>query len=213
MKLQLALDFITAQEAKELLKEVQDYIDIVEIGTPFVIQEGIRIVREIKHEFPSLELLADLKIMDAGEHEAKMGFDAGADIVTVLGLAYDTTIRASVEQARIFKKRIMIDMIGIKDIKKRSAQLDNLGVDYICIHTAFDIQEEGKNPLVKIREVRSVLKKAKVAVAGGIKLNNIADVIKEQPDIVIVGGGITGQPNNSQIAYEIKKALENNREI
>ena len=178
MKLQLALDFITAQEAKELLKEVEDYIDIVEIGTPFVIQEGIKIVREIKHEFPSLEVLADLKIMDAGEHEAKMGFDAGADIVTVLGLAYDTTIRASVEQARMFKRRTMIDMIGIKDIKKRSAQLDNLGVDYICIHTAYDIQEEGKNPLVKIREVRSVLKKAKVAVAGGIKLNNIADVIK-----------------------------------
>jgi len=33
----------------------------------------------------SVAVLADLKIMDAGEHEANLAFEAGADIVTVLG--------------------------------------------------------------------------------------------------------------------------------
>jgi len=33
-----------------------------------------------------------MKNMDAGELEAKIGFDVGADIVTCLGLASSTTI-------------------------------------------------------------------------------------------------------------------------
>ena len=43
---------------------------------------------------------ADLKIMDAGEHEANLAFNAGADIVTVLGVAHDETIRGVVRAAR-----------------------------------------------------------------------------------------------------------------
>ena len=38
--------------------------------------------------------------MDAGEHEANLAFNAGADIVTVLGVAHDETIRGVVRAAR-----------------------------------------------------------------------------------------------------------------
>ncbi len=34
MELQLALDLVNIPEAKELVKEVQKHIDVVEIGTP-----------------------------------------------------------------------------------------------------------------------------------------------------------------------------------
>ncbi|WP_334136719.1 orotidine 5'-phosphate decarboxylase / HUMPS family protein, partial [Muricomes intestini] len=40
MKLQLALDDLALDDALELTEKVQDYIDIIEIGTPFVYQEG-----------------------------------------------------------------------------------------------------------------------------------------------------------------------------
>ena len=36
MKLQIALDDVTLEGALELVKKVRDYIDIIEIGTPFV---------------------------------------------------------------------------------------------------------------------------------------------------------------------------------
>ncbi|EDW4537521.1 3-hexulose-6-phosphate synthase, partial [Salmonella enterica subsp. enterica] len=65
MKLQLALDLVDIPGAKQLVAEVQEHIDIVEIGTPVVINEGLRAVKEIKEAFPSLTVLADLKIMDA----------------------------------------------------------------------------------------------------------------------------------------------------
>lgn len=211
MKLQLALDIITMQEAIDLLKVLGNSIDIAEIGTPFVIQEGIKAVREIKSEFPSLIVLADLKIMDAGEHVSRMAFEAGADIVTVLGAADDATIRASVEQVKKYNKSIMVDMIGVKDIYIRAIEIDGMGVDYICVHTASDIQGTGKNSLDELKIVKNLVKNAETAVAGGIKLENICEIVKERPEIIIVGGGITSQPNKKQAAFELKKIM--NQEV
>ncbi|NGY87841.1 3-hexulose-6-phosphate synthase, partial [Bacillus megaterium] len=52
MKLQLALDLVNIPEAKKVVSEVQEHIDIVEIGTPVVINEGLKAVKEIKEAFP-----------------------------------------------------------------------------------------------------------------------------------------------------------------
>ncbi len=79
MKLQLALDDITLEDALSLVRTVRDYIDIIEIGTPFVIEYGMEAVRVMKKEFPEKEILADLKIMDAGDYEAEEALKAGAD--------------------------------------------------------------------------------------------------------------------------------------
>lgn len=48
MKLQLALDLVNIQGAIELVKEVEEHIDVVEIGTPVVINEGLKAVKEVK---------------------------------------------------------------------------------------------------------------------------------------------------------------------
>lgn len=78
VELQLALDFISIEDSIELLKEVGDSIDIVEIGTPFIVKDGMRAVREVRKAFPNLKILADLKIMDAGKEETACAVEAGA---------------------------------------------------------------------------------------------------------------------------------------
>ena len=207
MKLQLSLDLIDMSGAKALLKEVYNDIDIIEVGTPFVIKEGLKAVEEIRKEYPNLLVLADLKIMDAGEHEAKMAFDAGADIVTVLGVADNATIKGTVTAAKRCNKFVMVDMIGVKDIEQRGIEIDLLGVDYICVHTAFDIQSQGNNPLHELQIISKVVKNAKTAVAGGIKLNTLEDIVNEKPEIVVVGGGITGQPDRKHAASAMKRII------
>ncbi len=57
MKLQLALDLVDIAGAKEIVTEVAEYIDIVEIGTPIVINEGLHAVKAIKEAFPTLTVL------------------------------------------------------------------------------------------------------------------------------------------------------------
>ena len=92
MKLQVAFDLQSSDEVLNFLEKNGDLIDIVEIGTPLIMEEGLKSVLKIKKKFPKQTVLADLKIMDAGLLEAQIGFDAGADIVTVLGLASKKTL-------------------------------------------------------------------------------------------------------------------------
>ena len=68
MKLQLALDLVNIPEGISIVREVEAYVDVVEIGTPVVINEGLRAVKEMKDAFPNLTVLADLKIMDIVTH-------------------------------------------------------------------------------------------------------------------------------------------------
>ena len=207
MKLQLALDLSNDQKAKCLLEKVSDLVDIVEVGTPLLMQEGVKIVTEIKNAYPQLEVLADLKIMDAGDIEAKIGFDAGADIVTVLGVAHDVTIRRAVKQARHLNKKVMIDLIAVDDVRKRIDQIEVIAPDYCCVHTAFDLQAHGMDPLREIQIVQSALKRTQMAVAGGINPGILLDIIAYRPAVVIVGGFITNHPEPRQAALKIRELL------
>lgn len=208
MKLQLALDLVNIPEAIEVVKEVQDHIDVVEIGTPVVINEGLRAVNEVKKAFPNLTVLADLKIMDAAGYEVMKASEAGADIITILGAAEDASIKGAVEEAKKLGKQILVDMIAVKDLKGRAQELDALGVDYICVHTGYDLQAEGQNPFEALRIIKSVVKNAKTAVAGGIKLETLPEVIQANPDLVIVGGGITSKGDKKATAAEMQKLIK-----
>ncbi|SFS67225.1 3-hexulose-6-phosphate synthase [Paenibacillus sp. BC26] len=208
MELQLALDLVNIAEAKQVVKEVAPYIDIVEIGTPVVINEGLHAVKAIKDEFPSLKVLADLKIMDAGGYEVMKASEAGADIITVLGVSDDTTIKGAVEEARKQNKKIMVDMINVKDIAGRAQEIDSLGVDYICVHSGYDHQAAGKNSFEDLATIKRVVKQAKTAIAGGIKLQTLPEVISAQPDLVIVGGGITGSDDKQLVAAQMHRMIK-----
>ncbi|TYP75395.1 3-hexulose-6-phosphate synthase [Paenibacillus methanolicus] len=207
MKLQLALDLVNIPEAIAVVEEVQSYIDIVEIGTPVVINEGLHAVKAIKDAFPSLQVLADLKIMDAGAYEVMKASEAGADIITVLGATDDSTIKGAVEEARKNGKQILVDMINVKNLEQRAREIDALGVDYICVHTGYDLQAAGENSFEQLRVIKSVVTRAKTAVAGGIKLATLPEVIAASPDLVIVGGGITGHANKAGAAAEMKQLI------
>ena len=207
MKLLLALDFFTTSQALQLLDQLAEWIDIVEIGTPFIIREGVSAIREVKKNFPHLKVMADLKIMDAGEYETRLACESGADIVTVLGFAHESTIQSSVKVAKEFDKAIMVDMIGVENIGSRSRLIDKLGVHYICVHTAFDIQVTGKNSLNDLQLVKTNIQHSKTAIAGGINLTNIDQIAQEKPDIVIVGSGITRQKDKKKTVLNLKNIM------
>ncbi|GAK38310.1 3-hexulose-6-phosphate synthase [Paenibacillus sp. TCA20] len=208
MKLQLALDLVDIPQAIEVVREVEPYIDIVEIGTPVVINEGLRAVKEMKAAYPNLDVLADLKIMDAGGYEIMKASEAGADIITVLGATDDMTIKGAVEEAKKQGKQILVDMINVKDIETRAKEIDELGVDYICVHTGYDLQAVGKNSFEDLQTIKKAVTRAKTAVAGGIKLESLPEVIAAGPDLVIVGGGITGQEDKKAVAAEMQQLIK-----
>ena len=208
MKLQVALDTLTLQDCIALLEETKGSVDIAEVGTPFVIEEGMVPVKEFKKRFPDIEVLADVKIMDAGKYEADKCFDAGADIVTVLGVSHDETIKGVVESAANHHKKVMVDTIAVENLEKRTKEIDQMGVDYICVHTAFDVQSLGQDPLDDLKTVNRVIQNAKSAVAGGVKLQTVDAIVQEGCEIVVVGGAICNAKDRSAYAKEIKEHLK-----
>ncbi len=208
MKLQLALDCTDLSEALALLDEAGDLVDIVEIGTPLVLREGAGAIGEIARRYRRLEILADFKIMDAGEVEARIAFDAGADIVTVLGVANDATIVGCVAAARQQDRRIMVDLVAVPDVATRATEVVELGADYICVHTAYDVQKEGVTPLRDVQQVQAVLGSEALAVAGGVTAETVTALLPYDPAIVVVGGYIANHAKPREAAQAIRDRLQ-----
>lgn len=207
MKLQLALDLVDIVGAKAILDQVVDLVDIVEVGTPMILREGVTAITETKKAFPQAQVLADMKIMDAGDYEANIAFDAGADIVTVLGVAHDATIQGALRQASSRDRHVMIDMIAVKDMAARARDVDAMGADFVCVHTASDLKASGHDPLKDLKIVGPLLARAALAVAGGITPDSLPQITPHHPDIVAVGSYITGHPDCRQATLEISKLL------
>ncbi|OHQ29794.1 3-hexulose-6-phosphate synthase [Staphylococcus sp. HMSC067F07] len=208
MELQLAIDLLNKEDAAELANKVKDYVDIVEIGTPIVINEGLPSVQHLNDNIDGVKVLADLKIMDAADYEVSQAVKFGADIVTILGVAEDASIKAAVDEAHKHGKQLLVDMIAVQDLEKRAKDLDDLGADYIAVHTGYDLQAEGQSPLESLRKVKSVISNSKVAVAGGIKPDTIKDIVAENPDLIIVGGGIANADDPVEAAKQCRAAIE-----
>lgn len=207
MKLQLAVDATDLSEAMRLVDEVADLIDIVEVGTPLALRHGAGTIAQIAERHSHLEVLADFKIMDAGSLEARIAFDAGAHIVTVLGVANDATIAGAVAQARKRGCRVMADLIAAHDIVTRAAEVTALGVDYLCVHTAYDVQSEGVDPLHDVRLVQPMAGSAALAVAGGVQPDTVTELLPFQPAIIVVGGFIANHESPRQAAQAIRSRM------
>lgn len=78
----------------------------------------------------------------------------------------------------------------------------------ICVHTGYDLQAVGKNSFEDLATIKGVVKNAKTAIAGGIKLETLPDVIKVQPDLVIVGGGITSKDDKKAVAAKMQELIK-----
>lgn len=206
MKLQVALDGDLGQ-AFAVLEAAAPHVDIAEIGTPLIYREGMRAVRELRAAFPQLTLLADLKIMDAGEEEAGIAFDAGADLVTVLGVTNDSTVTGAASAARRAGRQLMADLMQVTDPVERGRDLLALGCDYVCVHTAFDMQSAGHSPLETLTRLRGALPDAQIAVAGGINLTTIDTIVALRPDIVVVGGAITRAASIADTARAMRSRI------
>lgn len=211
-KLQLALDDISLDEALKLLDLVHEYIDIAEVGTPFLIANGVHGIQAIKERFPNLYVLCDGKIMDAGAYEAEEMFSAGADCITVLAVTDDSTIRACVETAQKYHGDVMVDMICVSDLAARAKQVEALGASIVAVHTGVDQQSQGRTPLGDLMELKQSITTASVAVAGGINEKTVDEYIAQEPDIVIVGGGIVHQTDRAAAAKHIYEKIRPSEE-
>lgn len=207
MRLQLALDDIALAEALRLVERVEDCLDIVEIGTPLIIEEGLAPVRAMKARFPGLEVLADLKIMDAGAQESRQAFAAGADYVTALGVTDLATIEGCLVAAEQYGRTMVVDMICVADMAQRIAQLERIGVRALAVHTGVDQQAAGRTPLDDLKLMKAHSAASRIFVAGGITVATLPRYLEHGADVVIVGGGICQADDPVRAARALRELI------
>jgi len=208
MLMQIALDKMNLEKAIEIVKHAKEYIDIIEVGTSLVLDNGMAAVRSMRKEFPDKKILADIKIMDGGGDFAEKVFMAGADIVTVMAVTNDATIKDVVSMAKRFSREVMTDMMAVGDFRRRAEQMDSFGADYICVHTAHDVQGKDNNPLSDLKILKSMDIKAKIAVAGGLRPDTLEPVLLLEPDVLIAGRFIYAAEDPARATVEFKKAMQ-----
>jgi 3-hexulose-6-phosphate synthase/6-phospho-3-hexuloisomerase len=206
--LQVALDFVDLPRALQVAREaVAGGCDWVEAGTPLIKAEGLNAVRELKAAFPERTIVADMKTMDAGRVEVEYAAKAGAGVVGVLGAASDSTIRECAEAARNYGCKLIVDMIEVPEPVARAQRAQELGADYIGIHTAIDRQMRGEAPFDTLRAVAEAVS-IPVSVAGGVNSETAAAAVAAGAQVVVVGGAIIKAQDATAAAAEIRRAVD-----
>ena len=206
--IQLALDSLDYDTTVNLAKVAHRYVDIIEIGTPCVKVNGLALVKDLKARFPTKQILADLKTMDAGYYEAEPFFKAGADITTVLGTADLDTIKGVIAVANKYGKKAQVDLINVADKAACARAAAAAGAHIIGIHTGIDQQIAGQTPFADLEALLALNLGALVSVAGGIKASTVQQVVKAGAGIIVVGGAITGAKDPSAAAAEIRALVD-----
>jgi 3-hexulose-6-phosphate synthase/6-phospho-3-hexuloisomerase len=187
--IQVSLDITLIEEALTLADAaVRAGVDWLEAGTPLILAEGLHSVRALRQRFPDYPIVADLKTMDGAGLEAEMMFQAGADMVVVMGQAHDASIIEQVKMARKYGGRVMCDVMLCPDKPGRARQAQELGVDYIIVHTGFDERNmiPGLSPLDDLPAVLDAVE-IPVQAVGGLSIAQAIQTLAMGAEIVVFG--------------------------
>src|SRR5690606_22695736 len=205
-KLQVAIDLLTTEAALALADKVAPYVDIIELGTPLIKAEGLKVVTAMKSAHPDKLVFADLKTADTGALEAEMAFQAGADLVTVMGAVDDATVKGAVEAAKKAGKKVVVDTIGVKDRVQRAREVTAFGVEFVELHAGLD---EQALPGYSVQTLISEGKEAQVpfSVAGGVNIDTIKDVVAAGATVAVAGGARYDAEDSAAAAKVLREAI------
>ena len=166
---------------------------LIEAGTPFIKQEGMRGIQAIRGAWAGA-VVADMKIIDGALREVDMAVSAGATALTVVGSAPIETIDLCIHRCRELGISSMIDMLGVSDPLHTLRQL-RTPPDVVVLHRGRD--EEGtRGKVIEYRHVKRIKSKYDVLIsaAGGVDLHEARSAIFNGAGIVVVNIVPPGSP-------------------
>jgi len=216
-KIQISIDVIDLDEALDLARaSVKAGVDWLEVGTPLLLAEGLHAVRAFRSAFPETPIVVDLKTMDGAGLEAEMMFKAGGDMVVVMGQAHDASIIEQVKMAARYGKQVMCDVMLCPDKPGRAREAQDMGVDYIIVHTGFDERNmiPGLSPLDDLEDVLAAVD-IPVQAVGGLSVPQAIETLALGAEIVVFGAPLVisgkefkaADPNFDRQLREIVKSV------
>jgi bifunctional enzyme Fae/Hps len=189
--LQVALDIVEMNKVESVLSLLpeNDHL-LIEAGTPLIKKFGLQIISELRKIRPNAFIIADMKVLDTGNLEARMAADSSADAVVISGLAPLPTLEKAIAEAKKTGIYSVVDMLNVTDPVKVLKAL-KVKPDVVELHRAIDAEDTdhawGDIPALK----KAAGGKLLVATAGGIRVDVVRDAVRAGSDIIVVGRAIT----------------------
>jgi bifunctional enzyme Fae/Hps len=205
--LQVALDCVTTEEAMRLTLELPEKENLlIEAGTPLIKAVGISIIKSIRKEQKGAYIIADLKTLDVGALEVSIAKESTANAATVSGLASNSTIDSFVEECVSQEIDSIVDMMNCDDPVKILSSLKKLPV-IVLLHRGIDMEANTEHAWDKVVQIKAAFPEIKVAVAGGLLIDNVKPALEAGADVFIVGRAITASENVKKAANDFLEAL------
>ncbi len=206
--LQVALDVLELERAVEIGKEsIEGGADWLEAGTPLIKSEGMNAIRTLKDAFRDVKIVADMKTMDTGAIEVEMAAKSGASVVSILAVADNAVIEEAIKSARKYGVAIMVDIMNVDDPVRRAKEMEEMGVDYVCVHVGIDQQMQGMDTLNLLEKVSAAIN-TQLAVAGGVDAEMASEAVNLGAEVIIVGGNITRSANVKESTTKIRESMD-----
>ena len=117
--------------------------------------------------------------MDGGAMAAKMVLDAGGTYVTIMSNAHWSSVKEMVKMARKMDGQVMVDVMNTPDKVAVSKEMQELGADWITLHTGYDERQYIKeaSPLDDLQGVLDAVD-IPVQAVGGLTLNQALETVR-----------------------------------
>lgn len=206
---QCSLDIPTIAEAMEMAQgAVNAGIDWIEAGTPLILGEGVHALEHLHKAFPDKPIVADLKTMDGAGLEAEMMLKAGATHVVVMSQAHWASVERMVEMAKHYGGQVMADVLNAPDKVEAAKRMEELGVDWIILHTGFDERNRipGRSPLDDLQAVLDAVS-IPVQAVGGLSIDQAVKCVEMGASSLVIGAPLAVRADRFAVGDEFESIL------
>lgn len=209
-QLQIALDTSDLPSALAPLQKAAPHIDVIECGTVLVLAEGLRAVREIRALFPTKQILADIRIAEAGSLLSRMAFAAGANLVSVVAGASLATVKQVCEVAAEAGGEVQVELADEWYDADRARTWRSLGVQHVIVKRSRDREASGDlswgpDDIARVDQLAGM--GFTVTITGGITPADLHTFVGHPVGIIIAGRSIVGADDPLAAAADFQAAI------
>lgn len=208
--LQVALDNDSLEEAfASLSGGLADVVDIIEVGTMLMLQEGAKAITMIQSAYPDKKMVADFKVMYI--NFAKKILDRGTEYMTCLSACDDREkakiLAAAQERGKNQKVQIECYGAGAPISDEQIAKWKEMGFEQIIFARPHDRRNTpwGKEDYDDIKKLCDM--GWEVTVTGGMTYDDIDAIAGLPIHAIICGRSVRNAPDPCSEARRIQAKL------
>ncbi len=205
MQLFISLNHQDLNDALACAKKVEPFCQAFRIGPVLLAHYGLKALKAFRENFPQKPLISDTKILDHEKEMITLIAPTGCTWITALAAAHPRIIRATCIHAKEAGIKVMLDLLGPQNMGQQAVDAQSLGVSALVFHC---IAENDEIDLLLDRwDLARSNTSLPIYASTGITRATIAQVLKLNPDGIILGGAITESPDPAAEAAYFAKLI------